>query len=201
MQPGFKLTKSMLRSSILNGALQRPFYKKEYVIDCYADLYKLNIEDASDRQKLDLAIEATVHLTPTSARTAMGNVCDDNLKARDKTTADLPLPPGGPGVQMDENAFKTLGQTCTLTGAEYELTFSILEVLIKAHSKTVNTTNPFDGYVPLQLLVWFLLQVALDKRLVRTGVCVYALRFLMSTGHYRLPSRRWGSPERLLLTP
>ena len=198
MQPGFKLTKSMLRSSILNGALQRPFYKKEYVIDCYADLYKLNIEDASDRQKLDLAIEATVHLTPTSTRTAMGNVCDDNLKARDKTTADLPLQPGG---KMDEQSWKTLGQTSTLTGAEYELSFSILEVLIKVHSKTVTMTNPFDGYVPLQLLVWFLLQVALDKKLVRTGVCVHALRLLMSTGHYRLPSRRWGSPERLFLTP
>ena len=202
MQPaGYKLTKSMLRGSILHGALERPFYGKEYVIDGYADLYKLNIESARDRQNLDLQIEGTSHITPTSARTTMGNVCDDDLKARDKTTADLPLPPGGPGVHMDANAFKSYCQGATFTGPEYELTFSILEVLIKTHSKTLTTTNPFDGYVPLQLLVWFLLQVALDKKLVRTGVCVYALRLLMSTGHYRLPSRRWGSPETLLLTP
>ena len=101
---------------------------------------------------------------------------------------------------MVEQSWKTLGQSTTLTGPEYELTFSILGVLIETHSKTLTTTNPFDGYV-LQLLVWFLLQVALDKKLVRTGVCVYALRLLMCTGHYILPSRRWGSRERRLLPP
>ncbi len=119
MQPVFSSTKSKLWSSILSGALEKPFYTEEYVIDCYADLHKLNIEDARDRQNLDLAIQGTSHLTATSARTTMGNVCDDNLRARDKTTADLPLQPGG---KMDEKSWKTLGHTSTLTGAEYEPT-------------------------------------------------------------------------------
>ena len=51
----------------------------------------------------------------------------------------------------------------------------------KKHSMTVTEITPFDGYLPVELLVWFLLQVALDKKLVRTGVCVYALRLLVST--------------------
>jgi hypothetical protein len=101
----------------------------------------------------------------------MGDVCDADLKARDKTFANLPLPPieTRPWVEP----------------LDFELSFAILEVLIKTHSMTVTTTNPFVGYFPLQLLVWFFLQVALDKNVLRTWVCVYALRLLMSTGHYR----------------
>jgi hypothetical protein len=199
MQPSaFHVTKSNLRKSIISGALEQPFFGNEYMIEYYAAQHKFNIEDERDRQNLENAIMATNHITPTSARTHMGNFCDDVLKANDKTPADLPLTPG---VPMVEQSWKTLGQGATFTGPEYELSFSIIEELIKTHSMTVTKTNPFDGYIPLQLLVWFLLQVALDKKLVRTGVCVYALRLLMSTGHYRLPSRRWGSPEMLLLTP
>jgi hypothetical protein len=202
MQPlGTAVTKARLRKAILWKALEYPFHGPEDVIDFFAEAYKMDISDGKERQNLDLAIQATTHLTPTSARTAMGDLCDDELKVRGKTCADLPLPPGGPGVEMDEGAFKTFGQTTPLTGVTFELSFAVLEVLIKTHSMTVTTTNPFDGYIPLQLLIWFLLQVALDKKLVRTGVCVYALRLLMSTGHYRLPSRRWGSPERRLLPP
>ncbi len=170
------VTRAQLRNAIVHGALDRPFYGKEDAIDWFAEVHKFNIQDGRDRQNLDVAIQATNHLTPTSAQTTMGDVSDEAMKVREKTFADLPLPLGGPGVEMNETSFKTFGQTTTLTGVDLELSFAILEVLIKMHSMTVTTTNPFDGYFPLQLLVWFLPQVALDKTLVRTGVCVYALR-------------------------
>ncbi len=36
-------------------------------------------------------------------------------------------------------------------------------------------TTAFDGFLPPELVFRLLLQVALDKNLVRTGVCVYAV--------------------------
>jgi hypothetical protein len=82
----------------------------------YTEVYQLQIQDGRDRQNLDVAIQATNHLTPTSARTTMGDVCDDALKVMENTFADLPLPLGGPGVEMNEKTLKTFGQTSTLTG-------------------------------------------------------------------------------------
>ncbi len=82
---------------------------------------------------------------------------------------------------MNADPFKTFGQNSTFSGAAFALSYDILTDLYKAHSMTVTATTPFDGYLPVELLVWFLLQVALDQKRVRTGVCVYALRLLMST--------------------
>ncbi len=146
------MTKTKLRNAILQRALDRHFCGNEDVIDYYAEVYKLNIEDGRVRQNLDVAIRAT-----------MGDVCEEAMHVREKMFAESPLPRGGPGVHMDEKALKTFGQTTTLTGEDFELSFAILEVLIRTHSMTVTTTNPFDGPFPLQRFLWFLLLVTLDK--------------------------------------
>jgi hypothetical protein len=49
------------------------------------------------------------------------------------------------------------------------------------HKANTTETTAFDGFLPLELVVRFLRQVALDKNLVRTGVSVYALWLLMSS--------------------
>ncbi len=103
------------------------------LISRYAELCTLDIQDARDRQNLDGAIQATSHLSPTSARSTMGDVCDDALKALEKTFADWPLPPAGPGVEMNEKSLKTFGQTTTLTGVDFGFSVAILDVLIKTH--------------------------------------------------------------------
>ncbi len=54
---------------------------------------------------------------------------------------------------MDEKYLKTFGQTTTLTGEDFELSFVILEVLIRTHSMTVTTTNPFDLYLSATTVV------------------------------------------------
>ena len=175
-QPGPIVTKSKLRKSILDGGLSLPFFAHEEVITWYAQSEKMDITDARDRLRLDAAIVATGHLSPTAVRTLYGDFCDAKLKTKHKTVADLPLVPAGQGVSMDADAFKTLGQNSTFAGAAFDLSFDILSDLYKDHSMAVTATTHFDGYLPQELVVWFLLQVALDKKLVRTGVCVYALR-------------------------
>ncbi len=103
---GPTVTTGKLRRAILGGAISKPFCSADQVVDMYATLHKLNVDDGRDRQALDIAISGTTHLTRF-------------LRLR--------------------------------------------------------------GHLPLELVVWFLLQVALDRTLVRTGVCVYAVWLLMST--------------------
>jgi hypothetical protein len=87
-----------------------------------------------------------------------------------KTTADLPLKENG---SMTDDDFKTLGRETLLVGPAFPLTFKALSTLVQLHSAV---TTPFDGYFSVHLVVWCLVQMAVDKRLVRSlGISVLFL--------------------------
>ncbi len=56
-----------------------------------------------------------------------------------------------------------------------------LMAIVDLHKANTTETTAFDGCLPPELVVRFLPQVAFDKNLVRTGVCVYALWLLLSS--------------------
>ena len=163
--PSLNVTKKKAREAVQEVARNLPFYKPNDVTQGYAKLFKINITEPQVAFDLGESLTQKGYPSGNSIRSTMADVCDKALKDMAKTVTDLPLKVGGPTITMERDEFRNLGCTTTLEGPQFELMFNVLSVL---HTRlSADQQTPFDGYFSLDLVVWYLIKVALDKELVR----------------------------------
>ena len=166
------MTKKKLRDSIFPGALEYPFFNPEYVIDWYGKNNNLNVADTKERMDAEEAIAVVTQPSPTAIRGHCADICDTDLKTRTKVYNDLPLAPGADGTTMTVEDARTFARTAAFSDATCVLSFEMLKHLHTAIGLEIGSATAFDGYLSLDLVVWFLSHVALKKNLVRTAVWV-----------------------------
>lgn len=98
-------------------------------------------------------------------RGSYSTFCTDALKDAGKTVNDMPLKQSGAGVTISEEELKAYARATTFQSPAELAMFAVLSSLFQKYTLS---KDPFDGYVHLNLVVWFLIQVALEKRLVRS---------------------------------
>ena len=173
------MTRRKVREATEATAFHSPFFSLSDVATQYALDHKLDISAPQDRFNLERDIE-THAPTQNSCRCTMSTIFDQNLKDGSKVLSDLPLKPGGvntdgQNVKITVEEMKIVGRTELFVSEAAVLMFAGLRAVRKRllHEQQTPTTA-FDGYYSLNLVVWCLTQVAVDKSLVR-NVGVYSV--------------------------
>jgi hypothetical protein len=153
--------------------LQAPFNVPVDLTEFYSITYKVDTKEPQLRHELEKAITHKGAPTSSSIRSLMGQVMERDLKELKRSKDDLPLAPVVPGRFVDVEFFKALGRSSMLDGPAFDLLFELLTMLrndfVNCGRATTGASVVFDGYFTLDLVVWALLQVALDKKMV----CIY----------------------------
>ena len=136
----------------------------------YALEHKLDISAAQDKLNLQRDMENRGIPSENSLRTTMAAAFHEYLKNKNKTTADLPLKPGGvrtdgQRIEITKDELTIVGRTELLASNEFGVMFAGLRA-VRRRLLDEKKLPDFDGYYSLNLVVWCLTQVAVDKKLV-----------------------------------
>ena len=132
----------------------------------------MNVADTKERIEAEDAIAAVTQPSPTAVRGHFADICDTDVKTRTKLLKDLPLAPGADGTTMTGEDAKIFARATDFSDPACVLSFEVLKHLHTAIGLEIESATAFDGYLSIDLVVWFLLHVALKKNLVRTAVWV-----------------------------
>lgn len=165
------MSKSKIFAAVWQVSVQvSPSFTTSELLEVYCELNHLDASSPTLLNKVDASITAKGHASPNSIKHTLAREAREAIKDAGKTTADLPLKANG---SMTDDDFKVLGRETLLVGPPFTLMFKTLSTLVQLHSAS---TTPADGYFSFHLVVWFLVQLAVDKKLVRSlGISVLFL--------------------------
>jgi hypothetical protein len=173
------MTKKKVREAAEATAFHSPFFTLSDVATQYALDHRMDISAPQDRFNMERDIEIHVP-THNSSRCTMSSIFDQYLKDESKVISNLPLKMGGVNtdgqpIKITVDEMKIVGRTELFVSEAAVLMFAGLRAVRKRllHEQKTPTTA-FDGYYSLNLVVWCLTQVAVDKKLVR-NVGVYSV--------------------------
>jgi hypothetical protein len=140
------------------------------VVEVYALEHKLDISVAQDKLNLQRDMESRGIPSPNSLRSTMAGAFNEHMKNKNKTAVDLPLKSGGvrtggQRIEITKDELTIVGRTELFVSDESAVMFAGLRA-VRRRLLDEKKLPDFDGYYSLNLVVWCLMQVAVDKNLV-----------------------------------
>ena len=171
------MSKNNIDLAARTSAVKDPYYTNEMVASTYASLRGMDVTSTQAFTALEGALEKKGIPTANSQRASMTNTCQSILADLGKEVADLPLTPADVGAaandeqHVEPEAFKTFALETNMDDQRFDLMFEVLTELRSIWVEGGQKVSIlFDGYFSVEFVCWYLMQIALEKKLVRIAL-------------------------------
>ena len=171
------MSKNNIDLAARTSAVKDPYYSNEMVASTYASLRGMDVTSTQAFTALEGALEKKGIPTANSQRASMTTTCQSILADLGKEVADLPLTPADVGAaandeqHVEPEAFRTFALQTDMDDQRFDLMFEVLTELRSIWVEGGQKVSIlFDGYFSVEFVCWYLMQIALEKKLVRIAL-------------------------------